>query len=110
MVYVSLQAGHVKRVWLGWMAVKSSACERVVLAGRAAASVRWLGRALPWLSDCGGMVSASGRASPSLVAAGSWATQRKNLVNLGQDLVILEQDLMYLGHDTRFLTNLDPDP
>ena len=34
--------------------MKSSACERVVLAGGAAASVRWLGRALPWLSDCRG--------------------------------------------------------
>ena len=33
-------------------------------------------------------------------------SQRKNLVNLGQDLVILEQDLMYLGHDTRFLTKV----
>ena len=33
-------------------------------------------------------------------------SQRKNLVNLGQDLGILEQDLMYLGHDTRFLTKV----
>ena len=72
------------------MTVRSSVCERVVLAGGAAASVSWSSGALPGSSGCGGVVSASGRALPgsgglegvvsapgralpSLVAAGSSA-------------------------------------
>ena len=44
-VYVSLQAGHVKRFWVGWFTTKSTDCGggRAELGGVAVGS----GRALP---------------------------------------------------------------
>ena len=44
--------------------MRSSVCERVVLAGEAAASVIWSSGAPPGSSGCGGVVSVSGGASP----------------------------------------------
>ena len=72
-VYVSLQAGHVKRVWVGWVTTKSTDCGGVrdVAVGSGKASPGWAG------SD--GLESRSGRASPGISGSEKGIPVRRGL-------------------------------